>query len=43
MHAAVQVINLEKLPNETMREVSGWSGPYGLVRPWVVKSINVNV
>ena len=36
MHAAVHVISLEELPNKTMREVSGSSGPYGLVRPWVV-------
>ena len=43
MHAALQVTDLEELPNKTMREVSGWSGPYGLVRPWVVKSINCNV
>ena len=27
MHAAVQVTDLEELPNQTMREVSGWSCP----------------
>ena len=43
MHAAVQVTDLEELQNQTMLEVSGWSGTYGLVRSWLVKSINCNV